>query len=377
MNSMAFWRPLLAAATMAAAVLPAAAVQVVVGQVAPMSGLEARQGRAFGVGLKLSFDAINKAGGINGHTLGLVRKDDLGQPEQTVALTKALVAESRPMVLAGYFGTRNIAALVASGTLEKEKLALVGYRSSELRAPPPLLFNMHADLREELTKITRHLATIGINRLGVFYEDVPASGELLKLMDELAAASSSRIVVRASYPAGTTKVGDAAEAFLKEPPQAIVMLTSTGAAAAFIERYRMAPKGTAQLVAHSGVDVEQLSQRLSEQHMQGIVIAQVTPSPFRISSKLTREFIEATAGQTLEVPVSYSMFEGYITGRVIAEAVRRQGRTPTREGMAAALASLVNFDFGGYVVDLGPNAGGNGTRFVELTILSNAGKIRQ
>jgi len=107
------------------------------------------------------------------------------------------------------------------------------------------------------------------------------------------------------------------------------------------------------------------------------VIAQVTPSPFRISSKLTREFIEATAGQTLEVPVSYSMFEGYITGRVIAEAVRRQGRTPTREGMAAALASLVNFDFGGYVVDLGPNAGGNGTRFVELTILSNAGKIRQ
>lgn len=130
MKSMAFWRPLLAAATMAVAALPAAAVQVVVGQVAPMSGLEARQGRAFGVGLKLSFDAVNKAGGINGHTLSLVRKDDLGQPEQTVALTKALVAENRPMVLAGYFGTRNIAALVASGTLEKEKLALVGYRSS-------------------------------------------------------------------------------------------------------------------------------------------------------------------------------------------------------------------------------------------------------
>ncbi len=104
-----------------------------------------------GRGLKLSFDAINKAGGVNGHTLSPVRKDDLGQPEQTVALTKPSVAENRPMVLAGYFGTRNIAALVASGALE-ERLALVGYRSSELRAPPPLLFNMHADLREELTR---------------------------------------------------------------------------------------------------------------------------------------------------------------------------------------------------------------------------------
>src|SRR3989338_3240243 len=113
------------------------AMQVVVGQVAPLSGPEASQGRAYAAGMRLFFSGVNKSGGANGHTFALVSKDDGGRPEDTVSLTRQLLAENQPMVLAGYFGNRNISALVSAGLLEKEKLALIGYRAADIRTDTP------------------------------------------------------------------------------------------------------------------------------------------------------------------------------------------------------------------------------------------------
>ena len=99
----------------------AQAGQLTVGQVVPLSGLEANQGRAYSAGMQLCFAQTNKAGGVNGNTFALVRHDDGGKAPETVALTRKLLAESRPVVLAGFFGSRNIDALVGSGVLAAEK----------------------------------------------------------------------------------------------------------------------------------------------------------------------------------------------------------------------------------------------------------------
>jgi branched-chain amino acid transport system substrate-binding protein len=373
MKTIARWA--LAGAAVLGAQLAAAAT-VVVGQVGPMSGLEASQGRAYSAGMQLYFDAVNKAGGLNGHTFKLVRRDDGGRPEDTVSVTRQLLAEDKPTVLAGYFGSRNINDLVAAGILEKERIALVGYRTAEIRPETPLLYNVRASLADELTKLTEHLATIGINRLGLFYEEGPGSQALLAAADESARKARATIIAKASYRAGTASAGAAIDAFLKQAPQAIIMVSSGAAAAAFIEQYR-ASGGVAQLFAHSGADIEQLSKRLSEEQMQGVAIAQVTPSPYKIASRLAKEFTDLVAKTpNLEVPVSYAMMEGYIAAKVIAEAVRRQGARPTREGMAAALDSMDNFNLGGYAVSYAPGKR-SGSKFVELSIVTGAGKVRQ
>jgi branched-chain amino acid transport system substrate-binding protein len=352
------------------------AAQLVVGQVGPMSGLEANQGRAYSAGMQLLFNNVNKAGGVNGHTFTLVRKDDGGRPEDTVSVTKQMLAEDKPLVLAGYFGNRNISDLVAAGLLEKEKIVLVGYRSAEIRAEVPLLYNVRASLRDEINKLTEHLATIGITRLGLLYEDGPGAAPLLAAADEAAKNAKATIMSKASYPAGTAKVSPAIDVFMKSAPQAIIMVASGAAAAGFIEQYR-AGGGAAQLFAHSGADIEQLSKRLAEEQMQGVAIAQVTPSPYKIAGRLAKEFSDTVAkNEKLEVPVSYAMMEGYITAKVIVEAVRRQGGRPTREGMAAALDGISNYDLGGYVVSYKPGVR-TGSKFVELSIISGAGKIRQ
>ncbi|MBC5764188.1 ABC transporter substrate-binding protein [Ramlibacter albus] len=352
------------------------AAQVVVGQVGPMSGLEASQGRAYAAGMQLYFDSVNKAGGVGGNTFKLVRRDDGGRPEDTVSITKAMIAEEKPTVLAGYFGSKNIADLVASGILAQEKIALVGYRTAEIRPETPYLYNVRAGLKDEIDKLTQHLATIGITKLALFYEDGPGAPALLTAADEAAKKAKASIAVKAPYPAGTARVTPAVDAVIKAAPQAVIMVSTGAAAAGFIEQYK-AGGGTAQLFTHSGADIEQMAKRLSEEQMQGVAITQVTPSPYKVNTRLTKEFNElVTKAGNLDVPVSYSMIEGYIAAKVIAEAARRQGGKASREGMVAALDSIDNFDMGGYAVGFKPNQR-NGSKFVELSIISGAGKIRQ
>lgn len=135
--------------------------------------------------------------------------------------------------------------------------------------------------------------------------------------------------------------------------------------------------GTARVFAHSGADIEQLSKRLAEEQMQGVAIAQVTPNPYKISIKLTKEFQDAVAkAGSLEAPVSYAMLEGYIAARVIVEAVRRMGAKPARDQFSKVLETIDGFDLGGYLITYRPGSHA-GSRFVELSIVNSAGRIRQ
>jgi branched-chain amino acid transport system substrate-binding protein len=349
--------------------------QVVVGQVAPLSGLDTNQGRAYGAGMQLAFANANKGGGVNGNTIVLVRKDDAGKPAETLKLTEQLIAEDKAIVLAGYFGIGNIEAIARSGILDKEHIALVGYRAAQVRPETSNLFNVRASLRDEMFKVADHLGTVGVSKLGIVYEQGPGAVAFMTSAGQAAQTAKVTIVAMAAYPAGTTDVGQPVQSMIKAQPQAIMLVASGAAAASFIAQYRAAG-GTAQLFANSGVDMEQLGTKLNDMQMQGVSIAQVTPSPYRISSRIAKEFTDtvAKAGQ-LEVPVSYAMMEGYIAGKVIAEALRRQGKAPTREGTIAALGNMGYYDMGGYSVSYRPDIRA-GSKWVELSILGGKGKMR-
>jgi ABC-type branched-subunit amino acid transport system substrate-binding protein len=307
----------------------------------------------------------------------LVRKDDAGNPEVTLKLTKELIEQDKALVLAGYFGIANIETIARSGILDKEHIALVGWRAAQVRPETVNLFNVRASLRDELFKVAEHLSTVGITKLGIVYEQGPGGVQLMTSAGEAAQKAKGTIVAMAGYPAGTANVQQAVQAMLKVQPQAIMMIASGAAAAAFIDQYRKAG-GVAQLFANDGVDMEQLGAKLDDAQMQGVSIAQAVPSPYKMQSRISKEFADAAskAGKDLEVPVSYAMMEGYIAGKVVVEAIRRQGKSPTREGTISALGGMGYFDMGGYTISYSPDVRA-GSKFVELTILGGKGKVRQ
>ena len=67
-----------------------------------------------------------------------------------------------------------------------------------------------------------------------------------------------------------------------------------------------------------------------------------------------------------DIEIGYSSLEGYVNARILIEALRRAGRSATREKLAEAMHSMRPYDLGGFEVRYGPNDH-SGTDFVELT----------
>ena len=162
----------------------------------------------------------------------------------------------------------------------------------------------------------------------------------------------------------------------KTPAQAILVVASSPTTAAFVESYRM-DGGSTQIYATAEADIEQLAKRLPVEYMSGLSIAQVVPSPYKVSAKLNKEFRDAVAaaGKSVDVPVSFAMMEGYVNARVIVEAMRRS-QPVTPEKVTAALRTLDAYDLGGYWVGYKPGSQ-IGSRYVDLSIVSASGRVTQ
>ncbi|MEG0676821.1 MAG: ABC transporter substrate-binding protein [Comamonas sp.] len=350
-----------------------------VGQVAPMSGADATQGRAYAQGMRLYFDQVNKAGGVQGQPVGLAVIDDVGHPEETVAKTRKLLSEAKPVVLAGYFGNRNLSALLESKVLDGSSLSLVGYQSTDTNVlTSPQIFATRAGLAEQMSKIAAHLTTVGITRLALVYEDRPDSKALVELVSKSISPSGAKLVSSALLGKGKASSDKVVEDLraAKTAAQAVLLVASSPSTAAFVEAYRM-DGGTAQVYATAEADIEQLAKRLPVEYMSGLSIAQVVPSPYKVSAKLNKEFRDAVtaAGKSMDVPVSFAMMEGYVNAKVIVEAMRRS-QPVSAEKVSAALRGLDTYDLGGYWVGFKPGSQ-VGSKYVDLSIVNASGRVTQ
>lgn len=351
----------------------------VVGQVVPLSGKAATQGQAYAQGMRLHFDQINQAGGIQGQPVQLVVLDDGGYPADTVARTRELLAKAKPVLLAGYTGNSSLARLLQSGLLEQERISLVGYQGNDIRvARAAQIFSTRAGLQDEMAKIASHLASVGITRLALVIEQRTDAEAVLELVREAVTPVGAKLVAQLALKDGRSQTSQAVEQLqkIKPAPQAILLVASSPATAAFVEAYRMA-SGTAQIYANSDSDIEQLAKRLPLEFMSGLSIAQVVPSPYRVSMRLNKEFRDALNAQpkAAQMPASYAMMEGYVNAKVIVEALRRS-QPVSRERVTASLRSINAHDLGGYWVSFKPDSQ-FGSHFVDLSIVSASGRISQ
>ena len=320
---------------------------------------------------------VHGPGDVQGQPVELAVLDDLGHSDETVAKTRKLLSESKPVVLAGYFGNRNLSALLDSKALDGSALSLVGYQSTDTRVQASShLFATRAGLVEQVAKISTHLATVGITRMALVFEERPDAQALTEQITKSVASSGAKLVTTAVIQGknGFDKAVQAVTAS-KTSPQAILVVASSAATAAFVEFYRL-DGGTAQVYATAEADIEQLAKRLPVEYMNGLSIAQVVPSPYKVSGKLNKEFRDAVAqaGKSMDVPVSFSMMEGYVNAKVITEALRRS-QPVTPEKVSAALRTLDTYDLGGYWVSFKP--GQIGSKYVDLSIVSASGRVKQ
>jgi ABC-type branched-subunit amino acid transport system substrate-binding protein len=370
----AFRRPLLAALA-AAALSPLAAFAqgvtadtILVGQTGALTGPADEIGTASKAGIEAYFNAVNAAGGIGGRKLQLISLDDAGDSKKAKENVQNLIEKHGVIAVLGMNGDPGIRASYAQ--FEKGKTALIGAISGEpglFENTNRYIINLRASYAQEAKRIVDQYTQRKITRIALFFQNDAAGRGGLAALDAAMREKGLPIVLFGSVEAHSTNTATAAQNLHKSGAEAIIISAGARSAASFIKDMKKLGS-QAQFFALSMVGARTLQNLLGEDG-RGVGVSQVVPLPTSESEPLGKEYVKAVGGTA---NTSFASLEGYIGARVLVEALKRAGKTPTRESLIDAIDKIGNFDLQGYKVRLSPTAR-NGSSLVELTVIGAQG----
>ncbi len=349
----------------------ATAKDIVIAQIAALSGVQASAGKAYAAGLRLGFDAANAGGGINGSPLRLVSVDDAYKPEETVRLARETIARENPVALTATVGTANADALIKAGILTGSGIPLIGPSSGANSViGQPGVFLTKASYADEVNQLFITLSSMGLTRVAVLYQDDGYGRDLLASATTLAPKYKVELVAQSSYDRISANVEPAVNALLKADAQVIFLAAISAPAANFIKAYKQRG-GNAMLIGPSPVDISYLQKQLSKELLRGYVASTVGPVESRTSLPIIREYLKLKAASP-SPDYGIRSLEGYVTSRVIITALQRGKATP--EGLSQSLRALRALDLGGMSVDYADVRRG-GSSYVDFVTIDRMGAI--
>ncbi len=345
---------------------------ILIGQSSPFSGSNKELGDDIREGLKAYFKQVNDAGGVNGRTLELVALDDANDAKRAGENARILIEQRGVLALVGYASAT--LSLPALPFAEKSRVAFVGpFTGAEpMRTFRRNVYNIRASYADELEKIVDFYSTTGMKKFSVIHYDDVVGKENLAAVELALTRRGLKPSSIGTLKRNQTDLGAAVSDVVKAAPDVVIATTLYKTTGDFIKSARKAGSG-AQFASTSFVGASALATELGEQGV-GVVVAQVVPPYSRASIPVVREYQAAIEKLLGKKEYSFTSLEAYIGAKVLVEAIRRAGANPTREGLLKTLDSMQNFNVGGYQVDFSPS-NHNGSRFVELTSISKAGRF--
>jgi len=345
--------------------------KIVLGQSVPLTGAASEIGLAFAAGAKLYVDAFNARKNNPGYSFELRQLDDGYTPAKAAANATKLLADGAD-VLFGFVGTASSDA--GAGVAEKEgALFFAPFAASDtLRDDKHTnVFHVRPSMADEAFKMVRHCATLGQTRIAVLAED-DAMGRagLAAVTQALVEQKLPPLVGSAFVPVNSDKVDAAVATLAKGNPQAIIQVSLFSSTAAFIRKMRKTGYA-GSFLNFSVVGIDPLFTALGKE-IGGVVVSQVVPSPRSSATPIVKEYLAAIDNSD-QTP-SYESLEGYIAAKTLAEAVRRAGKGADKAALQKAMASMTDYDVGGFRINLRAGVR-DSVRAIDLVTITPDGKI--
>ncbi|UCV27494.1 ABC transporter substrate-binding protein [Ferribacterium limneticum] len=350
---------------------------ITLGMSAPFTGPNGLYGMQMREAMLAHFDQVNKSGGVNGRKVELITIDDGYETERTLSNTKTLIQEKQVFALMGYYGSTPTTEAM-NKVFGPAKVPLVGTISGAgtLREPQSTnpnsryMFNIRASYADEAEAIVNQIIALGLKNIAVLYQnDGFGKSGLEGVTNALKRANLAPVAV-GTVERNSLDVAKATEAISKVNPQAVVMVTLYKPTAAFVKAMKQLGQFPMFLTL-SPVGAEVLAQELGND-ARGIGISQVVPYPWNDTIGIVRDYQRLLDKQ--KDKFSYYGLEGYITARLMTEALKKLGKDVSREKLVTTLEGMQNFDLGGFKVNYGAN-NRLGSRYVELTVVGAGGKV--
>lgn len=346
-------------------------VEIKLGMSNALSGPSSALGTGMKAGAMAFFSKMNAAGGVAGRKINLVSYDDTYEPAKAVENTKKLIETDKVFSLFGYVGTPTSTAVLPLAGKNKVPYFAPFSGAEFLRNPVnPMVYNIRSSYFDETEAQVEFLTTkLSIKKIGLFMQDdaYGAAGEsgLLRALKK----RNLQIVGKGKYARNTVDVTAGVNELKAAAPEAIVMVGSYKACAAFVKQAKAAGikavflnlsfVGTSAFVSEVGGDGD------------GVYITQVVPSPWDTSIPVVKEYQEdmkALSGASFD----YTSLEGFIAAKAFGEALKGAGKGLTVDSLLSSLNSL-NVDLGGFSVRFSPTDHA-GSKKVWLTVVKS-GKV--
>ena len=352
-----------------------------IGMSAPFTGPAAGLGTEFYRGAQAYYDEVNAGGGVHGRALKVIALDDAAEPLSCVRNTIQLLEKDRVFCLSNYMGTPTLMrALPVIRRHADRHVVLVGnFTGAQPQRETPYIdhvFNIRASYRQEMAALVDRFWAVGARSIGVFSQADAYGRSGTDGVTRALAARGARVAAETTYQRGARfnhDVGPAVDALRRAGVDAVLCTGAYQACGALVRTARdlgwTVPISNVSFVGSDAMLrlLVQHGRRTGHDYTRALVNSQVVPSYDDVALPGVVEYrglmdrhdppLPVALRDDRYVPQRYSLIglEGYLSARVVVEAVRRAGPHPTRSGFRQALESLQGLDLGiGAAVSFGP-----------------------
>lgn len=346
---------------------------ILIGQTIGLSGTVADAVKEMTEGANAYFASVNGSGGVHGRKIELRILDDKFLPELAAKNAETLLKKDKVFALFQSRGTPQTQAILPLLTAERAPLIAPSTGGQSFHVPVhPYLFNVRARYQDEVVKAVEHFNTIGMKKIGLltYEKEDPLGLDGINGFEKGMAMYKLTPAFTTIFPRLNPDFESTAAKVVAANPQALIIVSSGKNTTEIIKAIR-AKGGTMQIMVMSNNSSLGFVRDVGEAGA-GVIVAQITPPPNLITSRLGKEF--QAAAKVTGAPVSYAAMEGFVSAKVLVEGLRKAGRNLTREGFVRALESMQRADMGGILITYSPTDH-SGSEFVELTLLGRDGKF--
>lgn len=348
---------------------------IVIGQTADFSSVAGVQMKDFNAGALAALAKVNASGGIRGRPLRLESLDDAFSADKASANAKQLVGNASVVALFGTRGTDPTEAVMK--VAEAARVPLIApITGADTVRKSRATFPVRASYRTEIDGMLRHMA-IAPSRVGVLVQNDKFGNPLAAFIEERVAQhyKSLELVVKVPFERKSTDLRSQAAQVLAANPHSVIALCNPSSCEAFIkqllEQSRANGKPRPTVYQTSISDIYSQFSKMGPAVVQGSPYGQVLPDPHRLFSPLNKEYVAAMT--KAKSPINYRSFEGYISAKVLIEALSR-ATTITSQGVQDALEGMGSVDLGGFTVRYnGDNH--QGSTYFDLVTMDKDGRL--
>ncbi|BEU94462.1 ABC transporter substrate-binding protein [Acidovorax sp. DW039] len=345
---------------------------ITIGCSAALTGPLAALGKDVKAGVDAAFAQINARGGVHGRSLQFSVLDDGYVVQRSATNVQQMIGQGQAFAFLSCVGTPNNAAFLPM--IEDAGIPYVAplTGASSLRKVSRNVFHVRASYSDEMRRLIQRVTGMGIKDIGFVYLDNGFGREMLDDATRFMGEAGLKLLAPAALAVDGKNLKEVVAQASQAKPAALILATAGTVSVDLVRSIKTTLPGV--LMVGMSVTLPTDSFKQLGASGTGIALTMVMPDPNRAKMALVREYQTAMRAKDVQ-EFNQGTLEAYVNARVLAEGLERAGPDLTRTKLRSALASIRNWDLGGFTIDYPAQAPFAGSRFVELGVLNASGRL--